>query len=162
VPVELGKKIGPLTTKTWLIVGIGTVGVIWYVRRKQAALAAASTGEPVSTPSSTVGDTVDWSSPQSLAGATPSFDSSGVDFAGLQQQEEEQTQVLSDILAQLQSPSMEPTPVTVVGANPKRIKKQIAGVNEQIDKLRRGGITHAERPKVQKLRKRRQVLRGKL
>jgi hypothetical protein len=159
--IELGKKIGPFTTRTWLIVGVGTVGIIWYVRKKQAAAAPALSSEPT-TPSSTVGDTVDWSSPQSLAGTSPSFDSSGVDFAGLQQQEEEQTQVLSDILAQLQSPAMEPTPVTVVAKNPKRIKKQIAGVNERIDKLRRGGITPAERPKIRQLRKRRQTLRGKL
>lgn len=162
MPIELGKKIGPLTTRTWLIIGVGTVGVIWYVRKKQSALASTASGEPVATPSSTVGDSVDWTSPASMVGASPSFDSSGVDFAGLQQGQEEQTQVLGDILATLQAPSMEPTPVTVVGANPKRIKKQIAGVNEQIDKLRRGGITHIERPKVKKLRARRQTLRGKL
>jgi hypothetical protein len=161
MPVQLGKKIGPLSTRAWLIVGGGTLAVVWYVRRKAAATAQA-TGEPVQADSSTMGDTVDWTPPGSLAGASPSFDSSGVDFAGLQQAEEEQTQTLGDILATLQTPSMEPTPVTIVGKDGKRIKKQIAGVNERIDKIRKGGVTPAEHPKLLQLRQKRKRLKAKL
>jgi hypothetical protein len=144
----LTRKVGPAPVWVWIVVGAGVVYVYKKATSPEAPAATAETSD-----ASDAGGYPAFSGYGGEVGydaGSASYDGSGGGSSGFPES------------IPLSFEGSIPVEVTVARP-PRRHQRnpKIAKITQRIEALKEGGVTKAERPKIQQLRKRRKTLRGK-
>jgi hypothetical protein len=144
----LTRKVGPAPVWVWIVVG---VGVVYVYKRATSPDAPAASAE-----------TSDASDPGGYPafdgyGGTTGYDAGSASYDG-------QGGGSSGFPESIPLSFEGSIPVDVSVSRPPRRHNRnpkIKKITQRIEALKEGGVTKAERPKIQKLRQRRKTLRGK-